>query len=115
MNTNDRPVPPRDTQTQKPNGPLLFQLGRTVATPAALAALERHGVRSFALLSRHQRGDWGDLNQHDRAANEAALKDGSRILSAYMVKGDRIWVITEGVGVDGVTRSSTCVLTPECY
>ena len=115
MNTNDRPVPPRDTQTQKPNGPLLFQLGRTVATPAALAVLERHGVGSFALLNRHQTGDWGDLNQHDRAANEAALKDGSRILSAYMVKGDRIWVITDAVCEDGVTRSSTCVLTPECY
>ena len=115
MNTIDRPVSPRDTQTQKPIGPLLCQLGRTVATPAALAVLERHGVGSFALLSRHQRGDWGDLNQHDRAANEAALKNGSRILSAYMVKGDRIWVITESVGQDGVTRSSTCLLTPECY
>ena len=117
MNTDDRPVPPRNTHINKPNGPFLFQLGRVVATPAALAVLERHGVGSFALLNRHQKGDWGDLNAHDRAANEAALKDGSRILSAYMVKGDRIWVITEGeaVGEDGVTRASTCILLPEDY
>ena len=115
MNTDDRPVPPRNMQTHKPNGPLLFQLGRVVATPGALAVLERHGVGSSVLLNRHQKGDWGDLNAHDRAANEAALKDGSRILSAYMIKGDRIWVITEGVCEDGVTRACTCILLPEDY
>ena len=104
MNTDDR------------RRPLLFQLGRAVAPPAALAALERLGVGSFELLSRHQYGDWGDLNAHDRAANDAALKDGSRILSAYVVKGERIWVLTDAVGgEDGVTRASTCILLPEDY
>ena len=115
MNTDDCPVLPRNTKTHKSKGLVLFQLGRTVATPGALAVLERHGVGSFALLNRHQKGDWGDLKAHDRAANEAALKDGSRILSAYMVKGDRIWVITEAVGEDGVIRASTCILLPEDY
>lgn len=115
MNADDLPVPPSNAQGRKANGPPLFQLGRTVATPAALAVLERRGVSSIDLLNRHQLGDWGDLNAHDRAANEAALNDGSRILSAYMVKGDRIWVITEAVGEDGVTRASTCILLPEDY
>lgn len=115
MSADSVPVPPRDSQNFKPNGPPLFQLGRVVATPAALAILEKHGVASSILLSRHQYGDWGDLVAHDRDANEAALKNGSRILSAYMVKGDRLWIITEAVGEDGLSRASSCILRPEDY
>ena len=114
MNANKNPTPCRPQPFQAGESPL-FNLGRTVATPAALAALERLGVGSFELLSRHQRGDWGDLNAHDQAANDAALKDGSRFLSAYVVKGERIWVMTEAVGDDGQTRTSTCILLPEDY
>ena len=114
MSADSVPVPSRDIQNFKPNGPL-FPLGRVVATPAASAILEKHGVASATLLNRHQHGDWGDLNAHDRAANETALKDGSRTLSAYVIKGDRLWIITEAAGEDGVSRASTCILRPEDY
>lgn len=114
MSADSVPEPPRDIQSFKPNGPL-FPLGRVVATPAALVILEKHGVASASLLNRHQHGDWGDLVAHDRAANEVALKDGSRILSAYVIKGDRLWIITEAVGENGVSRASTCILRPEDY
>ena len=103
MNANKNPTPCRPQPFQAGESPL-FNLGRTVATPAALAALERLGVGSFELLSAH-----------DQAANDAALKDGSRFLSAYVVKGERIWVMTEAVGEDGQTRTSTCILLPEDY
>ena len=47
--------------------------------------------------------------------NDAALIDGSRILSAYLTrKGERIWVITEAVNEVGL-RYSTCLLKPEEY
>jgi hypothetical protein len=64
-----------------------FPLGRLLATPGALAVLEASGVSPFALLSRHAAGDWGDLDLHDRVANQLALRDGSRILSAYDLPG----------------------------
>jgi hypothetical protein len=47
--------------------------------------------------------------------NDAALLSGSRLLSAYVINGERIWVITEAVGEDGTTRESSCVLLPKDY
>ncbi|MBJ2154584.1 hypothetical protein JC881_02255 [Variovorax sp. IB41] len=58
-------------------------MGRTVATPAALALLEKHGVSPSALLARHQCGDWGDVGADDARSNDEALKLGNRLLSVY--------------------------------
>lgn len=88
----------------------LFDLGRLVATPAALQALERAGVTPLSLVRRHATGDWGDCDAHDRQANEDAVKHGDRVFSVYRLgTGEKVWVITES------DRSSTCVLTPDCY
>lgn len=38
----------------------LFDLGQLVATPGALAALEKRGQSPMEFLSRHVTGDWGD-------------------------------------------------------
>lgn len=86
-----------------------FQLGRVLATPGALAVLERVEVTPSSLLRRHVRGDWGDLCPEDRQANEEALKVGSRLLSSYKVADDKVWVITEA------DRSATTLLLPEEY
>ena len=37
----------------------LFDLGQLVATPEALAALEKSGQSPMDFLSRHVTGDWG--------------------------------------------------------
>jgi hypothetical protein len=37
----------------------LFELGQLVATPGALAALEKSGQNAMEFLSRHVTGDWG--------------------------------------------------------
>jgi len=116
MNTDHFPVPPRDIQTLTTAGAPLFQLGQIVATPAALALLEKHGMQPATLLHRHVHGDWGDMDKHDRAANDAALKDGSRIFSAYVINKDKFWVITEAANDDGgLSRASTCILLPVEY
>jgi hypothetical protein len=92
-----------------------FELGRVVGTPGALAKIQEAGQDVQEFLRRHAAGDWGDLEADDKAANEAALKDGSRLFSKYHTRlGAAIWVITEAVGDDG-KRASTCVLLPEEY
>ncbi len=85
-----------------------FRVGRIVATANAVRQLSQEDV--LMALSRHQSGDWGDVNAHDRTANEQALRSGLRLLSAYMSStGSRFWIITEA------DRSMTTVLMPEDY
>jgi len=92
-----------------------FSLGRIVATPGAIHALLAAGQSADEFLARHVTGDWGDLDAEDRALNDTALIDGSRLLSAYMTrKGERIWVITEAVDSVGL-RYGTTLLLPEEY
>ncbi len=92
-----------------------FSLGRIVATPGALHALHDAGQAADEFLARHVTGDWGSLDNEDRQANDAALIDGSRILSAYQThKGERLWVITEATNEVGL-RYCTTILKPEDY
>jgi len=85
-------------------------LGRVVGTPGALRTLEEAGVSPATVLARHANGDWGELDDHDRRANEYALKHDLRVLPAYTLRNDqRIWIITEA------DRSSTTILLPEEY
>ena len=43
-----------------------FRLGRIVATPGVLTALEEAVQTPLEFLARHARGDWGGLDEHDR-------------------------------------------------
>lgn len=70
-------------------------LGKCTITRAALNYAEEKGLQPLFLLARHQSGDWGDLDSHDRALNDAAIRNGGRILSAYDYGGERWYVITE--------------------
>ena len=88
----------------------LFDLGQLVATPGALAALEKTGQTAMDLLSRHVRGDWGDLPKEDKDENHLSLEKGFRLLSSYRTTaGDKLWVITEA------DRSHTTLLLPKEY
>jgi len=66
-------------------------------------------------LNRHVKGDWGDVDDEDKLTNNQALKQGTRLLSAY--NDDRfpkngvatIWIITEA------DRSATTILFPDEY
>jgi hypothetical protein len=96
----------------------LFNLGQLVITSGALQVLTEREVIPLALLSRHVRGDWNEMEPEDQEANRQALVDGSRIFTRYtLVDGVaqvRIWIITEAQGEDG-RRASTCILLPEEY
>jgi hypothetical protein len=92
-----------------------FQLGKVVATPAALEALDKANQQPWQLLARHLQGDWGDLGAEDRRLNGEALHDGGRILSAYLLTtGVRLWIITEAQDDRG-NRAATTLLLPEEY
>lgn len=55
-------------------------------------------------------GDWGDLCEEDRQANEDALNRDLRLLSSYSDRnGTKFWIITEA------DRSLTTILLPEDY
>ena len=86
-----------------------FPLGMVCATPGALDFLVAHRITGAILLARHQMGDWGDLCAEDRAANDRALVEGSRIFSAYQIGSGKLWVITEH------DRTITTILLPEEY
>ena len=92
-----------------------FALGQTVATPGALKAIHQAGQSVIQILARHAACDWGDLDDEDRRLNDEALKDGSRLLSAYNLRsGVRVWVITEAADDSG-QRAATTILLPEEY
>lgn len=90
----------------------LFELGYVVITANAQTTLGGRGQAHIVqtMLYRHALGDWGDMAQEDAAANDAALQNGDRLLSAYQFEdGFKVWIITEA------DRSSTTVLLPEDY
>jgi hypothetical protein len=86
----------------------VIRLGRIVATPHVLASITEQDI--LMGIQRHQAGDWGDVSAEDREANNRALTEGTRILSAYQAgNGTKFWIITEA------DRSSTAVLLPGDY
>ena len=89
----------------------LFNLGRPNSTPGAMEALQAEEMVPWALLVRHAKGDWGDLGDEDKQANQDALVTGARLFSAYVLPKtqQKVWVITEA------DRSSTTLLLPEEY
>jgi hypothetical protein len=91
-------------------GQAKFTLGRVVATPGALAALERAGQSPGEFLSRHVAGDWGEVDSEDWAENELSLREGFRLMSVYSLKdGVKLWIISEA------DRSVTTFLLPHEY
>ena len=89
--------------------PAKFPLGQVYFTRGVLDQLSNSAAVPAA-LARHAVGDWGDVCEEDKQLNDAALRDGTRLLSAYRAEnGARFWVITEA------DRSTTTVLLPDEY
>ena len=95
-----------------------FAAGQIVAT-RGVAELMAENI-DFATfvhesLARHLNGDWGDVDQEDKHSNDQALKQETRLLSAYndgrFPKNGvaTIWIIT------GADRSATTILFPDEY
>lgn len=89
--------------------PVKFPPGQIVATPAVISKVPQPWL--LAALAKHLSGDWGLLDAEDKAANDAALRHGARLLSAYALPDadGKFWIITEA------DRSVTTFLLPSDY
>ncbi len=76
---------------------MTLPLGKVYGTMGALVAFA--GALDEDLdtyLVWHANGDWGEVDNHDRKANEYAVVHGLRVLSSYTLRtGQKIWIITE--------------------
>lgn len=96
-----------------------FKLGQVVATAAVWELIDTNEGFSLFIslcLSRYIAGDWGDIDDEDKALNDNALEEGDRIMASYQIPleveevyEDRIWIITEA------DRSVTTLLFPGDY
>jgi len=89
-----------------------FGMGRTLMTQGIQKMIDDEHMSYMALsicLQRHSDGDWGDVCEEDKEANNRALKYGYRLLSSYHIDDTKIWIITEA------DRSVTTVLLPSEY
>lgn len=98
--------------------PKAVQLGQVVFSMAINEHITTNSSFSqFALnsLIRHSSCDWGELCDDDKALNDQALKEGSRLFSSYTIPPSveipyqKIWIITEW------NRKVTTILFPNEY
>jgi hypothetical protein len=83
----------------------LFTLGEIVIRPRAALLMQNLRINPASLFLRHVTGDWGDVSNDQRRANDEAVREGGRVLSAYGQGNMRIYVITEA------DRSATTIRT----
>ena len=82
----------------------LFELGKTVATPAALKAA---GAQAAEFIKRHASGSWEESTARERLQNKRAVRSGGCVLSRHTTKrGQVVLVSTEA------DRSVTALLLP---
>lgn len=89
-----------------------FKLGQTVMTRGIAEEMESDkGFAAFVHVSflRHSQGDWGEMCEEDKQANEDALIHGDRLFSSYTLNDWKVWIITEW------DRSVTTILFPSEY
>ena len=98
---------------KRPKRRVLFALGQTYATPAALEVLDVAQISPVLLLAEHQAGIWGDLDAEDKAANERAVRTGARILSVRKIGKARLYIITEAENDAGLRSATTILLCSE--
>ncbi len=89
-------------------------LSRVVATAAVAAAVPHHQIT--ALLDRHAAGDWGEISEDDKAANdEPACSGDGRLFSSYSTaEHGKLWIITDDIRGEGEGPLTT-VMFPEDY
>jgi hypothetical protein len=72
----------------------MFSPGHVVATPGVMQKVTEPDLR--VALMRHVTGEWGDMDEEDRAQNLQAARTRSQVLSVHKSSlGVTFWVITD--------------------
>lgn len=87
----------------------VFELGQVRVTAGVFDGENQNEVQ--AVLRRHVKGDWGEVDDTDKAANNLALVSGGSLLSAYTLSttGDLVYVYTD------TDHKLTTILLPSEY
>lgn len=89
-----------------------FETGMTYVTPKVHEFVSAEDI--LLCLSRHRRGEWGDLDPLDRDSNERALLTGGRLFSEHKLgDGHKVWVITDPQDDTGQRRRTTMLFPRE--
>jgi hypothetical protein len=92
-----------------------FTHGNVVITRTCQQYLNSIKQSPLPYLYRHLAGDWGDVDAHDRLANDSALETGARLFSSYNLgNGEKLWIITDAADDLG-NRLATTVMLPADY
>ena len=90
-----------------------FDLGiivNTIKVHNFISQSEQNYDYVMKCFDRYISGDWGEMCEEDKIANDEALITEDRILASYEEKDmPKIWIITEW------DRSSTTILFPSEY
>ncbi|HDL5900359.1 TPA: hypothetical protein PXF20_001717 [Mannheimia haemolytica] len=81
---------------------MTFELGRVCTTRAVAECFNQNAL--VELLNRYCYGDWGNLCEEYKLANQEAMKYGGRIVARYDVDDESLYIITEA------DRSCTTIL-----
>jgi hypothetical protein len=85
-----------------------FESGEIIVTADAARTIPPLDIKTA--LTRHLRGDWGDLGPEDRQRNDETLERGGTLASIFTASnGTKFYVLTEA------DRSATTILLPEEY
>jgi ubiquinone biosynthesis O-methyltransferase len=88
----------------------VLHLGTTEISPEASAALTANHADPATYFRRHQKGDWGNVEQRRRNYNDLAAQQGQIVLSAYTLEDG-----TEIIVTTAANRSSTYLLLATEY
>ena len=89
-----------------------FELGEIVITVDVAHYAEEINFDKIEMMSwlvRHQHGDWGEMDEKYKKANDNALLNDQRVVSSYLIGNEIVWIVTEA------DRSITAFMFPRQY
>lgn len=92
----------------EPDKPVLNP-GQIVLTTGAAKFIKDNMINIQTYITRHINGDWGNLEEEDKAVNRQSLENKGMVMSFYTFDKGKLWIITD------IGWQTTTILLPEEY